>query len=250
MKQGLRILLALTYGAGTAMGFGVTFVSTHGVDSVSCGITGSPCRTIAAALVNTETGGLVLLENIFTPTVPVLQITADCTIRGVALQASGGAGIRIAASGLQVHLEDVTIQGSSYSNGVHVVFSGVDLTASRVTVTGAPVGFNFAAANTTFTGDRVHVLGSSGAGIYMTGGSGSVRDSLIRGPGAASGSTGIYVAGVAGAAGTLMTERSEISFNGLGLDADAPSGAATLRLSSSVVTGNATGSGVLGASLK
>ncbi len=167
MKHGLLCFLVFTCGAGMAFGFGTTYVPVHGSDTPFCGINGSPCFSLLAAYTNTDTGGLIkimdanayapggivinravtidgsamgVLENIFAPTAPVIQILANCTIRGLVIQVTSGDAIQIGASGLQVHLENVTIQGDAgtFTNGVHIISPNVDLTADHVTVNGAP----------------------------------------------------------------------------------------------------------------
>jgi Right handed beta helix region len=271
MKHGLLLFLVLTCGAGMAFGFGTTYVSVHGADTPFCGINGSPCFSLQAAYINTDTGGLIkimdanayapggivinrpvtidgsgmgVLENIFAPTAPVIQILANCTLRGLIIQVTSGDGIQIGASGVQVHLENVTIQGDAgtFINGVHIISPNVDLTADHVTVNGAPTGFNLASTNATFSGSNLHVVNSTGIGFSMKGGSGTIRDSVIHGTGASSASTGVYLT-----AASLLVERSEISSNGVGLESNSSGGPATLRISDCVIANNATGLVPIGA---
>ena len=55
---------------------------------------------------------------------------------------TSGDGIQIGASGVRVHLENITIQGDAgtFINGVHIISPNVDLTADHVTVNSAPTG--------------------------------------------------------------------------------------------------------------
>ncbi len=76
----------------------------------------------------------------------------------------------------------------------------------------------------------------------MKGGSGTIRDSVIHGTGASSASTGVY-----STASSLLVERSEISFNGVGLESDGGGGPGTLRISDCVIADNATGVVPIGA---
>lgn len=249
--------------------YSTTFVSIHGTDSPTCGVNASPCFSLAAAYSNTVSGGLIkaidansyganglvidkpitidgsslaVLQNNSPTGAPVITIMANCTIRGVVIQVANGDGISIPTSGLQVRLEDVTIQGVQgfFGNGVLVNSSGTDLTANHVTITGATNGIR-TESPTIFSGDNLHIFDYTGIGIETQGGAAAIRDSVIRGPGTATTSIGIYVTGAGGSTGTSMVERSEISFNGTGLEADSSDSPGTLRVSNSVIASNGTG---------
>jgi hypothetical protein len=137
------------------------------------------------------------------------------TIRDLTIHAANGYGIWII--GGDVHLENVLIVGNP-NYGIYADGSGgnaVHVTTKNVTVTNAGNG-----------------------GILLYGASGSIRDSVVRG-----GNYGIYVESAPGQAAVALVERCEISYNTLtGLTANNAGGpGAAVRVSDTVITGNATG---------
>jgi hypothetical protein len=84
---------------------------------------------------------------------------------------------------------------------------------------------------------NVTITGSQGAAAYASGGASlSIRDSPFQRNG-----YGVYAIGAGGLPGTILVERSDISFNTSGVYADGSSGGALVRYSDCVVTGNSTG---------
>jgi hypothetical protein len=271
MRKMLLFSLALTCAASTPGIWGLTVISSKGIDNANCGVVLlNPCLSLQAAYNDTLNGGIIktidawsysnagfvvdrpmtidgsglaVLENInSTVSAPVLTITADCTIRGVVIHVYSGDAILIAASGIHVHLEDVTIQGvpGFFGNGVVVNSPGSFLTMNNVTITGATSGVRLESP-TTFAGDHLHITRFTGIGLETEGGSATLRDSVISGPGPGTGSIGIYITGQGPTLGTLLAERNEVSSNGTGVEADNSDGPSMIRLSDMVITGNGTG---------
>lgn len=265
--QMIWMAVALLLSAQAAMSYGTSYVSRTGTDSASCGISFAPCYSLAAALANTDNGGTVkildanaiapsgivitrpvtidgsglgVVENIFASSVPAIQAMADCTIRNLIVQVTANDGIEIGAANVQVHLENVQIEGASgaYGAGVHVAASGVNLTVDRTTITGAATGINLA-SGTTFSGNGVRILSSTVTAIAMAGGSGTLRDSVLHGMGA----VGLQLTSGA----VMMADRCEFSGNATGAMVDGSSGVSILRLSNSVVASNGTGLATAGA---
>src|ERR1700733_100849 len=127
------LVTAVFASAPAAFGFGTTYVSRYGTDSASCGINVAPCYSLAAALANTDTGGTVkildgnavaaggiivtrtvtidgsglgVIENIFSPGSPAIQVMANVTLRNLVIQVTTGDGILIAANNVEVHIEN------------------------------------------------------------------------------------------------------------------------------------------------
>jgi hypothetical protein len=272
MKRLFGLLLALGLGAATMMAqpyFGTAWVSSQGSDYAGCGLLEPGCATLGMALVDVLTGGLVkavdgssysaaglaitrpvtidgsgvgVLENINNINVPVITITADCTLRNLIIQVTIGDAIQIAASGVHVHLENVTIQGvpGAFDNGVLVNYAGSFLTMNNVTITGATNGVVMELP-TTFSGEHLHITRYTGIGIETEGGSATLRDSVISGPGTSGTSIGIYVTGSGSSTGSFLADHSEVSANATGAEADGADGPGILRLSDMVITGNGTG---------
>jgi hypothetical protein len=119
----------------------------------------------------------------------------------------------------------------------------IDANASgaNVLIVGAPAYGVFANGSINpvhVTTKNVTVTNASIAGIFISGASGSIRDSVFRG-----GNTGVYVqSAFGGYAAVALVERCELSYNTTGLGVDNTAGAvATVRVSDTVITGNAIG---------
>jgi hypothetical protein len=107
-----------------------TFVSTTGVDtniSANCGLT-SPCRTFAAALSVTASGGEVVVLNSggygppFTITQSVSIIAPNGIYAGVTVPGTSSAGITINATGADITLRGLAVMNQGVSgSGINVV---------------------------------------------------------------------------------------------------------------------------------
>jgi hypothetical protein len=106
-----------------------------------------------------------------------------------------------------------------------------------VTVNGGSYGLKIDAAGFAVGLDRVAVSNTSVAGLYALDCAISVRDSVFRN----SAGPGIYILNAASITTSAMIERSEMSFNHIGLLVAANGGSVTTRLSDSVIAGNNTG---------
>ena len=260
------VAATLLASAPAVFGYGTTYVSRSGADSSSCGINVAPCYSLSAALANTDTGGtvkvldanavapsgivinravtidgsgLAVIENIFSPGAPAIQVTANATLRNLVIQVTTGDGILVSGNNVEVHIENVQIAGTpgSFANGIHVTGASVNLTADNSTVVDAVYGVNLAGANAIFAGSGLRLLGSTTAALSMSAGSGTLRDSLLRGPGPGSSTTGVHLSG-----GTVLAlERSELTANATGALIDGSGGSSTLRLNNSTIVGNGMG---------
>ncbi|HXK05614.1 MAG TPA: right-handed parallel beta-helix repeat-containing protein [Verrucomicrobiae bacterium] len=259
-----RMAAAFLVSAPAAFSYGTTYVSRNGADSASCGINVAPCYSLAAALTNTDAGGtvkvldgnavaplgivvsravtidgsgLAVIENIFSPGAPAIQVAANVTLRNLVIQVTSGDGILISANNVEVHIENVQIAGTpgSFSNGIHATGAGVNLTVDSSTIVDAAYGINLTGANGAFAASGLRLLGSTTAAVSMSAGSGTLRDAFLRGTGPGAASIGLHLAGGA----VLALEHCELTANGTGAVIDGS--ATTLRLNNCTISGNGTG---------
>ena len=266
MRKFFYIAAALVLSAPAAFCYGTTYVSHNGADSASCGINVAPCYSLAAALINTDTGGtvkvldanavapsgitisravtidgsgLAVIENIFSSGSPAILVNANCTLRNLVIQVTSGDGIAVSGNGVIVHVENVQIQGApaSFSNGIHVTASGVLLIADGIAIDGAATGVNVTGANGAVAASDLKISSSTSAAISLASGTATLRDALLRGTGAAGSSVGLRVSGGA----IVSADHCEASANATGILVDSSSGSSVLRLGNSTIAGNATG---------
>src|SRR5262245_57290397 len=271
----LAAAMMVAYASPANAQYESTFVSGTGNDSsINCNPT-VPCRTFASAHLKTFPGGEIrcLDDGNFGTVTITRSITIDCAGASGMSQASFQTHIVINGANIQVHLRNITVGGFAGNTGIHFQ-QGAMLNLHNVRVygmTGGPAtGVLFTpntgnstllVTNSTITGNGINP--NTGGGITIQpqpGGSARVsiesskiqfningiaansnsgliimtlRDSII-----SSNRTGIVTAGANPI--NMMVERSTIN-NNIGNGVFAASAASTIRLNSSVITGNGTG---------
>lgn len=260
------VFAALLMGAPAAFSYGTTYVSRLGADSASCGINVAPCYSLTSALANTDPGGTVkildanavaplgivisravtidgsglgVIENIFSPGSPAILVTANVTLRNLVIQVTTGDGILVSGNNVEAHIENVQIAGlpGSFTNGIHVTGTGVNLTVDSSTVVDAVYGVNLSGPNGVFAASGIRLLGSTTAALAMSAGSGTLREALLRGAGPGAATVGVHLSGGA----VLALEHCELTANGTGALVDGSAGATSLRLNNSTIANNGTG---------
>jgi hypothetical protein len=277
LKNPLRAVQALLLGAvltaasPLAQGAAIqrTFVKSDGVDNPACNLA-APCRTFAAAMAHTLSGGeVIVLDSAGYGTVVIAQPVSIIAPPGVyaGISVSAGDGIAVNGAGITVVLQGLSITGMGGNNGIsfgqgaelHVIncsisnFSGTGILATasggRLFVSDTTIrGGNFFGVllSGTLTGvfDRVRVEGTlSGTGIYASGGASiSVRESVA---------SNNFLGGIWGAAAAGQTARVTVdstiiadnSASGASTTATGAAGLATLDVIRSTMTRNSTGYG-------
>jgi hypothetical protein len=145
--------------------------------------------------------------------------------------------IRIDA-GVQVTIKNLKVQFNPAppNPATPGIETSGDTYLENVTVTGACCGNYGVLTHGSLTAKNLTVTGV-GSGVNVQGGYASIRDSVFRGC-----QYGIDVLGSGGSSATVLIERSDLSFNSVvGLRVDGSGGAATARISDSVVTANTLG---------
>ena len=169
-----------------------TFVSGAGSDSNACSLV-APCRSLAAALVNTAVNGEIIIQDSagYGP-VTIAQSVSIVAPPGVygGISIASGTGITINGAGIDVTLKGLTINGQGGATGID--FQGASLN-SKVRIEGAEI------ANLT------------GNGITVSAGSSEVLviDSIIRD----TGGDGIEAMG----SSTITVDRSRFDRNANGI---------------------------------
>jgi hypothetical protein len=214
-----------------------------GVDNGACGPIASPCKTFAGAYANTNTGGTAKAldageyghVNIYS------SIIIDGNGVGASLEASPTTGnaVNVVAGNLEIRNLTIHVSPSCVCDGI---VSNHDLHVENVTINGSPrwgvvVGYKGTA---TIHGLRVT---NAGGGIYVSGATATVTDSLVRGS-----LYGIFVEGKTAAAQVLI-QGSKLISNGTGLLVENNDAAATVRISGNVISGNTTGISTSGGTL-
>ena len=154
-----------------------TFVASYGSDVNPC-TRASPCRGFAAALVQTASGGeLIVLDSAGYGPVVIRQSVAIVAPAGVyaGVSVSSGNGIDVGGAGAQVTLRGLSINGIGGLSNAGILFgSGNELHVEDCTVTNfANIGIQLATANATVSLRNVLVRGnvyglfSSGAGLQI-----------------------------------------------------------------------------------
>jgi hypothetical protein len=241
----LTSILILTLGtAGSALAAGgapppdFVWVSSTGTFNSGC-LRFEPCDTFVTALAAASADGLIKAVDAanYGPVTIMKNVTIEGN--GAGIEAGAGTGITINNSGGQVRISDLTIRVAAGGTGIRI--TGGDVHLENVRIVGNPAYGVYADG----TGSPVHVTtknvtvtNAGNGGILLYGASGSIRDSVVRG-----GNYGIYVESAPGQAAVALVERCEISYNTLtGLTANNAGGpGAAVRVSDTVITGNATG---------
>ena len=215
-----------------------TFAASYGSDSGSCGAA-APCRTLAKALAGTARGGEVLLldsadfgaaivvssVSIFAPQNARPTVSADAgfialsisamqgdtvVLRGLAVS-GGNVGIAFNSGG-SLHLENTIVRGYSSNSGANVWFQPP--TSARLSIKDSTIQSGWYGIQVTNGGgdvgvllDNVRLEGNEEGLVVTAGGTASVRNSVVAGPGG----IGIRVAGAGGVPLTATLDRVTIS---------------------------------------
>ena len=215
-----------------------TFAASYGSDSAPCAAA-APCRTLAKALAGTARGGEVLLldsadfgaaiivssVSIFAPqnarpavsagsgfvalTISALQ-GDTVVLRG--LEVSGGTVGIAFNSGGSLHLENTIVRGYSSNSGSNVLFqpaTPATLSIKDSTIQSGRYGIQVknGGGNVGVLLDNVRLEGNEQGLVVTAGGTASVRNSVVAGPGG----IGIWVAGAGGVPLTATLDRVTIS---------------------------------------
>ena len=114
-----------------------TFVASNGNDSNPCSLT-APCRSFGAAIVQTASGGeVIVLDSAGYGTVTITQSVSITAPQGVYAGVSvlSGDGILLATPSINVSLKGLTITGLGGDNGIHMT-DGASLRIEDCTITG------------------------------------------------------------------------------------------------------------------
>ena len=115
-----------------------TYVASYGDDAGACTLV-APCRSFAAALLETLAGGeIIVLDAAGYAPVAIDRSVSIITPPGVfaGITAFSGDGVTITGTNLRVLLSGLTINGLGGANGVNVEASGSDIRLERVTISG------------------------------------------------------------------------------------------------------------------
>lgn len=261
-------LIALGLASGNALAAQRTFVSILGSDSntaSSCG-NSTPCRGFAAAMTVTDTGGEIVVQTSggygpVSVTKSVSLIAAPGIYAGISV--FSGAGIAVAASGANVVLRGLTINGLGGAQGVYIT------DASKVSVENCVVG-HFAAGSGVVANSAVKlrvvdslfrdnaygiwmqsaatgtVSGSNflgnDYGIYVNATPSGTTSLAVSDTVVADGYAGITAYGAAGGAtGRIEVMRTQISNLAYGISSNAPSGTTVVSVGDSLISGNTVG---------
>jgi hypothetical protein len=218
----------------------ISWVASNGADGNPCTRT-LPCATFQHAHDVTSAGGIV--KAVDAANYGIVTVTQAITIDGNGV----GAEIEVAAGFFGIHVSagpvtvrDLTIHGPGTAG---ILVLGADIHVENVTITGAPTYgayVNGTSGAVHMTAKNLTVTDAAFCGMYIISSSASIRDSVVRG----TAGTGIYVvANQAFPPAVALIERTELSFNTIGLQSDNTTSGpgATTRISDSVITGNTTG---------
>lgn len=226
-----------------------TFVSGDGSDSNACS-RAAPCRTFAAAILQTNAGGeIAVLDTagygVVTITKSVSIINEDGVEAGVTATSGDGITVNVNTTDV-VNLRGITLTGGGLgNNGINFINLGT-LNIQNCVVKGFRDGVSFVPGGTAALNVSDTTLASnSGVGVLVgPSGSGTVTALFNRLQVNGAGLEGIDVAG-AGSTGTInvTVANSAVSNNSTGIAAGTTMGAAMTQVtvSNSVVSNNVTG---------
>ena len=262
----------LTLLAVSAAGLGLadnalSWVSSGGNDANAC-TRSAPCRTFAGAMTKTSDGGAI--HAVDPANYGVVTVDRSITIEGVpgatiyapaandAITISGPIGTRAAIRNLTLY---VTLQGQfldpcairetaaaallAVENvAIHMTIEsvqGICAVGGRVhlrdvTMTGGAIGVR--AENVLLSADRL-ATSAVGGGLLLINTNATIRDSVLHN--SMANGAGLVVTATAGSASSVLVERTEFSQNVYGFMVNStggPYGPVTVRLDSSVITGN------------
>ena len=209
-----------------------TFIASYGVDT-NGGQLATPCRSIAAALAQTDPGGeIIVLDSAGYGTVGINKSVAIIAPLGVyaGITVAAGAGIDV-TSGV-VTLRGLTVRGPAGAVGIHVGNATVHI--DRCVISGlAQFGIHADVANgEVYVSDTL--VGHCAEGLRFDG---KVRFSLARVRSEANGNIGLNVMGGArGSARDLVCERN--GNYGIGVQNDVSATTCYLALDGGLITAN------------
>jgi hypothetical protein len=240
-----------------------TFIASNGLDT-NDGKLATPCRSIGAALAQTDPGGeIIVLDSAGYGTVTInksvsviappgvyagitvaagtgVDVTAGVvTLRGLTIRGPGGA-IGIHVGNATVHVDGCTISGLGQF-GIHADTANGEVHVRDTQVTGCSEGLRFEGA-VRFTLDRVRAAGNGGLGLNVLNGARGSARGLVS---ARNGSHGIGVSSsAAGAACYLALDGAMVAANGAaGLTVAVPAivaGKVDVTVTRSTFAGNGT----------
>jgi hypothetical protein len=225
----------------------LSWVSHTGIDdnNTLCTTT-SPCKTFAWAALNTNTGGTIkaLDAGEYGHISIFRSIIIDGNGVGASIEASSAYGNAVSVTDGNLEIRNLTIHVSPSCVCDGIVIRN-DAHVENVTINGSPrwgvvVGYMGYKGTATIHGLRVT---NAGGGIYVSGGTATITDSLVRGS-----LFGIFAEGTTGAAQVLI-QGSKLISNGTGLLVENNGSAATARISGNVITGNNIGISTSGGTL-
>ncbi|MEO8676726.1 MAG: hypothetical protein ABI569_14205, partial [Casimicrobiaceae bacterium] len=138
-QTAFRIVLVVlgVVGAGLAHAAQRTFVASYGQDSSPCSVT-QPCRGFAAALLNTDAGGeIIVLDSAGYGTVAIGKSVSIIAPPGVyaGISVFTGTGISTFGPGNRIVLRGLTINGQGGGSGIQIL-DGTDVLVESCSVTG------------------------------------------------------------------------------------------------------------------
>lgn len=236
---GILLLAASNLVAATAQR---TFVASSGVDNPTCSL-GTPCRSFAAAVTATNPAGEVIVVDSagygpVTITKPVSIIappgiyggisvfpgndgvTIDApgstvVLRGLSINGQGGAyGIRSQAAA-RVRVENCVVSNMGAIGIYDQAANGEMIVLDTIVRDNAGTGIALVATNASIALDRVRSEHNQNDGFYVAPvpGSGNAWATVTDGVFAHNGHNGVWADSVAGAATTVMVERTDLSRN-------------------------------------
>jgi hypothetical protein len=225
----------------------ISWVSQRtGVDNGACGPIASPCKTFLWAALNTNNGGTIkaLDAGEYGHVTIGQSIIIDGNGVGASVEATsvyGNAVSVLAGSRLEIRNLTIHVSSSCVCDGI-VAFGNNDVHIENVTINGSPRWGVVVANKSTATIHGLRVT-NAGGGIYVSGGTATITDSLVRGS-----LTGIFADGTTSAAQFLI-QGSKLISNGTGLLVENNGSGATARISGNVITGNNIGISTSGGTL-
>jgi hypothetical protein len=169
----LVALAVLTTASPPALGAPAqrTFVKSTGVDNPACSLV-APCRSFAAAMLQTLTGGeVIVLDSAGYGTVTIAQSVSIIAPPGVyaGISVSSGDGITVNGAGVVVVLQGLSINGIGGANGISFT-QGAELYVVSCSIANmSSVGISATAAGGKLFVSDTTVRDSASHGIFVSG---------------------------------------------------------------------------------
>ncbi|MEO8674073.1 MAG: right-handed parallel beta-helix repeat-containing protein [Casimicrobiaceae bacterium] len=258
MKKGsfFRMTLgAVVMAAGIGDAFAAaqrTFVASNGVDTNPCTLT-QPCRSFTRAISQTSAAGeVIVVDSAGYGPVAITQSVSIVAPPGIyaGVTVSSGTGITVNAAGIDVALRGLTINGQGGSVGIAFT-QGKSLVVERCIISGMSfAGIDILGALSASIADvRVERGGSFGIriGTFLAT---PTRVTVQRAAIVGNFTAGIQAGTAGGGAVRVSVADSELSGNGIGIDAfaDNDSGSNTYVYASRNVIANNSGDGIFSGS--